>query len=74
MPDAPVSKFALDLLGGKQGLVVNSESLCGTSKKATVKMTGQNSAVDKTKTKLQAACGSKESRSHKRQHARKAVH
>jgi hypothetical protein len=72
-PDAPVSTFALDLLGGKRGIVVNGESLCGTSKLASVKMIGQNNAVDKTTAKLQAAC-SKRAKKPKRQHARKAVH
>jgi hypothetical protein len=72
-PDAPVSSFALDLLGGKRGIVVNGESLCGTSKLARVRMIGQNNAVDKTTAKLQAACGSKRAKKPKRHHARKAV-
>ena len=56
-PDAPVSSFALDLLGGKRGIVVNSESLCGAGKKARVRMIGQNNAVHDTTTKLQGpAC------------------
>jgi hypothetical protein len=56
-PDAPISSFALDLLGGKRGIVINSESLCGTAKKAKVRMLGQNNAVHKTTTRLEAGCG-----------------
>lgn len=59
VPDVPVSKLTLSLAGGKKGLLINSEPLCGTSKKATVKMTGQNGVFHKTKTRLQASCGSK---------------
>lgn len=56
VPDAPVSYFELNLLGGSRGLLQNSDSLCGKPKKADTKMVGQNGAVVKTKTKLQVAC------------------
>jgi hypothetical protein len=56
LPDAPVTSFTLDLLGGKKGLVINSETLCGAGKKATVKMTGQNGAVVPSKVKLDPSC------------------
>jgi hypothetical protein len=59
VPDAPVSSFVLNLAGGSKGLLQNSKSLCGKPKKATTKMTGQNGAVVKSKTKLQVACGGK---------------
>ena len=36
VPDAPVSKFELDLEGGKKGLLLNSKGLCGKPKRATV--------------------------------------
>ena len=45
VPDAPVSSFTLDLLGGAKGLLQNSKSLCGKPKKANVKMIGQNGVV-----------------------------
>jgi hypothetical protein len=69
VPDAPVSTFVLNLAGGAKGLLVNSESLCGSPKKAAVKMTGQNGAVVSTKTRLQASCGSaaRQKRHHQRQ-------
>jgi hypothetical protein len=76
VPDAPVSSFTLNLAGGSKGLLVNSQSLCGSKKKAAVEMTGQNNAVTETNTPLKTNCGSKAR--HKRHHlrhrrARKAV-
>jgi hypothetical protein len=41
LPDAPVSKFSLTLLGGKRGLLVNSDSACGAAR-ATARIVGQN--------------------------------
>jgi hypothetical protein len=65
IPDAPVSRFTLELDGGKKGLLVNSRSLCKAGKRAAVKMVGQNGSTDSHAVKLQSACGSKASR-HKR--------
>jgi hypothetical protein len=42
VPDAPVSRFQLELKGGKEGLLVNSQSLCRSPQKALVELTGQN--------------------------------
>jgi hypothetical protein len=42
VPDAPVSKFRLELFGGKRGLVINSRDLCRHAYRAEVKLTGQN--------------------------------
>jgi hypothetical protein len=58
LPDAPVSTFELNLFGGKHGLVVNSNSLCGKPERAIVKMTGQNGAQAKSTPKLRVSCGS----------------
>jgi hypothetical protein len=41
LPDAPVSKFSLTLLGGKRGLLVNSENVCNAAP-AKARMVGQN--------------------------------
>ena len=45
VPDAPVSEIRVNLSGGAKGLVVNSESLCGASKRATVRFQGHNGAM-----------------------------
>jgi hypothetical protein len=42
IPDAPVSRFVLEMQGGKKGLLVNSTNLCKEANKATVKLDGQN--------------------------------
>jgi hypothetical protein len=62
-----VTKFVLDLKGGKKGLLVNSSSLCKGAKKANVQMAAQNGRTDNGKKKLKTACGSSSSR-HKRHH------
>jgi hypothetical protein len=66
VPDAPVSKFRLNLAGGKRGLLQNSTSLCAKRKYAETKMTGQNGVRMSTRTLLSAKCGSK--RSHRTHH------
>jgi hypothetical protein len=45
VPDAPVSKFTLQLFGGKRGLIVNSRDLCAHPYKAEANLTGQNGKV-----------------------------
>ena len=55
-PDVPVSKVTLTLAGGKKGLLLNSEGLCGQEKKATAKMVGQNGLVMDTGVKLETTC------------------
>ncbi len=42
VPDAPVSKFALEMKGGKNGLLVNSENICRKPQRASVSFTAQN--------------------------------
>jgi hypothetical protein len=66
VPDVPFSSIALNLAGGKKGLLQNTESLCGARKKATVKMTGQNGAKVGAKVGLQVNCAAK--RRHRRHH------
>ncbi|HEY0318638.1 MAG TPA: hypothetical protein VGC49_10160 [Solirubrobacterales bacterium] len=42
VPDAPVTKFVLNMKGGGKGLLVNSRNLCHSTNRATVLMDGQN--------------------------------
>jgi hypothetical protein len=68
VPDAPVGRFTVNFIGGSKGLVQNSESLCGTHKKANVQMTSQNGKTFVQHPELQAACGSQpKSRNGRRQ-------
>lgn len=59
VPDAPVSRFVLELNGKKKGLLVNSEPLCAKKAKrqAIVRFTGQNGKVEQFKPKVAASCG-----------------
>ncbi|HXF30127.1 MAG TPA: hypothetical protein VN522_01310, partial [Solirubrobacterales bacterium] len=57
VPDAPVSKFVLELQGGKKGLLQNSTNLCKSTNKATVKMDGQNGKVHDFETVVKPRCG-----------------
>jgi hypothetical protein len=42
VPDAPVSKFVLEMQGGRKGLLQNSRNLCRSTNKASVQLDGQN--------------------------------
>jgi hypothetical protein len=59
VPDAPFSKFTLQMQGGKKGLIVNSRNLCAGANKATVQMDGQNGKVWDSTPVVKAKCGGK---------------
>jgi hypothetical protein len=59
VPDAPVSKFILELKGGKKGLLVNSANICKVPNLAIVKMTGQNNKAQDTDQRIGTSCGAK---------------
>jgi hypothetical protein len=61
VPDVPVSKFVLNMKGGKKGLLVNSTNLCAEKQRAIVKMKGQNGKKkNNNKFKLNVvSCGKK---------------
>ncbi len=42
IPDAPVSRFVLEMKGGKKGLLVNSENLCRKTHRANARFVAQN--------------------------------
>ncbi len=45
VPDAPVSRFVLDLHGGRKGLLQNSVNLCRSKNRFRAKLRGQNGAL-----------------------------
>jgi len=57
VPDAPVTKFVLKMKGGKKSLLVNSDDLCESAHRATVKMDGQNGKIHDSKPLLRTRCG-----------------
>jgi hypothetical protein len=62
IPDVPIGKVTLELLGGSKGLLQNSEGLCGTQKRANVDMTGQNGKTAHSRISLNPACSSRTKR------------
>ncbi len=66
VPDAPVSKFTLELEGGKKGLLENSENLCKHPQHATANFIGQNGKVYNTKPLVANSCKSAKSKRAKR--------
>ena len=68
IPDAPVSKFILNMQGGKKGLVVNSRNICAGKNKAEAVFAGQNGAPYDFKSVVKPSCG--KVRKHKKHHGR----
>ncbi|MGN6587853.1 MAG: hypothetical protein ACTHKT_10365 [Solirubrobacterales bacterium] len=58
VPDAPVSRFVLEMMGGKKGLLVNSENLCTKTAQtqALVRFVGHNGKVHTFKPKVANGC------------------
>jgi hypothetical protein len=59
VPDAPFTKFTLQMQGGRKGLIVNSRNLCASANKATVQMDGQNGKAWDTTPVVKAKCSGK---------------
>ncbi|HSS03992.1 MAG TPA: hypothetical protein VLK89_02235 [Solirubrobacterales bacterium] len=57
VPDAPVTKFTLNMQGGKKGLVVNSRNLCAGKNRADALFTGQNGKLDHFHPLVKPSCG-----------------
>ncbi|HET8566397.1 MAG TPA: hypothetical protein VFL77_07970 [Solirubrobacterales bacterium] len=65
VPDAPVTKFTLQMQGGKKGLLVNSQNICRGKHRAIATFIGQNGKRQETHPLVKASCGGKGKR-HKR--------
>jgi hypothetical protein len=59
VPDAPVSRFVLEMAGGRRGLLVNSENLCSkrAKRRAIVRLVGHNGKVRTWKPRVANQCG-----------------
>jgi hypothetical protein len=68
VPDAPVTKFTLQLFGGKKSLIVNSRNLCGAKQRATVRLNAQNGLQRNFRPLVRNDCGA----GHKKKHPRHA--
>jgi hypothetical protein len=65
VPDAPVSRFILEMQGAKKGLIVNSTNLCAGRHLAVAKLSGQNGKGFEAKPAVGASCGGKKKGKHK---------
>jgi hypothetical protein len=62
VPDAPVSKFVLEMQGGRKGLLVNSANLCKSTERATAAFRAQNGRALNLRPILKARCGHKKAK------------
>ena len=58
IPDAPIGDFRLTLLGGKQGYLVNTRSLCLKPVVSKVEYVAQNGSKLTQSVKAKTPCGS----------------
>jgi hypothetical protein len=59
LPDAPLTRFVLNMAGGQRGLLVNSANLCTATSPALARMVGQNNKGHALSAPLQANCSKK---------------
>jgi hypothetical protein len=59
VPDAPVSKFVLNMQGGKKGLLVNNTELCKHTPRVNATFNGWNEKVEKINPVAKVSCGKK---------------
>lgn len=59
VPDAPVTKFTLEMQGGKKGLIVNSTNICKGKHYAKANFKGQNGRRYEFKPLVKTQCGGK---------------
>jgi hypothetical protein len=57
VPDAPVTRFALTLNGGRHGLLVNGENVCAHPGRALARFVAHDNAGQVTRPPLRADCG-----------------
>lgn len=66
VPDAPVTKFILEMQGGQKGLIVNSTDICKGKHRAIVNFTGQNGKFNDFQPVVKAKCGGKKRKARSR--------
>jgi hypothetical protein len=59
VPDAPVTKFTLEMFGGKKGLLINSTNLCERTNRADALFEGQNGKLRSFRPALKVKCPKK---------------
>jgi hypothetical protein len=67
VPDAPVSRFVLEMKGGpKYGLLENSENICRKAQQAAARFSAQNGVVEAFRVKIGNSCKGAQRHSPKR--------
>jgi hypothetical protein len=74
LPDAPASKFVIELFGGNRGLLQNSANVCATKSFATARFVGQNNSPWPMEVPIGANCHGRGGRHHKRNHDHRRIH
>lgn len=59
VPDAPVTKFTMNLFGGKKGLIENSANLCRAPRRAEIRLKAQNGKSRIINGPIKLGCGGK---------------
>jgi hypothetical protein len=59
VPDAPVTRFTMNLFGGKRGLIENSANLCDEKRIAKVRLVAQDGRVKNQNVPIGMRCGGK---------------
>jgi hypothetical protein len=62
VPDAPVTKFVLEMQGGSKGLIVNSTNICKGKHRAIAAFKGQNGRRHEFKPVVKAQCKGKKAK------------
>jgi hypothetical protein len=74
LPDAPITKFVMELYGGKRGLLNNSEDVCTAKRPADAVFTGQTGLTARSKVRLvDSRCGAK-GKKHRKAKSKKVKH
>jgi len=74
VPDLPVSKFVLNLPGGKHGLLQASTNLCAKPVKGIIRLVGQNGKKVSRHPRIKTPCNRKHRKHHKKHKAGKKNH
>ena len=73
VPDAPIGRFHFTLFGGKQGYLVNTESLCSAPPVSAVEFTAQNGKTVTEQMKTKTDCKKKKAKRAERHTRRRRI-
>jgi hypothetical protein len=65
VPDAPIGRFRFTLFGGKQGYLVNTQSLCSAPPVSSVQFAAQNGATLSQQVTTKTACKTEKAKRHR---------